>query len=59
MKTPGRWIGAVGVRRLEAEAKNSSEKARMREFRGAEMRSVDGGVRGGWSRVERERYRYR
>ena len=39
MKTPGRCIGGVGVRRLEAGAKNSSEKARMREFSGAEIRS--------------------
>lgn len=29
--------------RLEAEAKNSSEKERMREVKGAEMRSVWGG----------------
>ena len=27
--------------RLEAEAKNSSEKERMREVKGAEMRSVE------------------
>ena len=32
----------MGVVRLDAEAKNSSVKERMREFRGAEMRSEDG-----------------
>ena len=39
MKTPGRCVGGVVVRRLEAGAKNSSEEARMREFSGAEIRS--------------------
>ena len=39
MKTPGRWIGGVGVRRFEAEAKKSSEKERTDEPKGAEMRS--------------------
>lgn len=33
-------MGLAGLMRLEAEAKNSSEKERMREVRGAEMRSV-------------------
>ena len=42
MKTPGRCIGGEGVSRLEAGAKNSSEKARMREFSGAEIRSGRG-----------------
>lgn len=42
MKTPGRWIGGVGLRRFDAGAKNSSEKERMREDRGAEMRSIEG-----------------
>ena len=40
MKYPGRRIGAVGFVRLEAEAKNSSVKPRMRESSGADMRSV-------------------
>ena len=33
-------MGFAGLMRLEAEAKNSSEKERMREVRGAETRSV-------------------
>ena len=40
MKTPGRWMGGSGLSRLDAGAKNSSEKERMREERGAEIRSV-------------------
>ena len=39
MKTPGLRMGGVGVRRFEAAANHSSEKARMREPRGADMRS--------------------
>ena len=34
-------MGLAGLVRLEAEAKNSSEKERMREVKGAEMRSVE------------------
>ena len=41
------------MRRLEAEAKNSSEKVRMRGFRGAEMRSVGFGVSFGSVWLER------
>lgn len=59
-------MGLAGLVRLEAEAKNSSEKERMREVRGAEMRSVDVSVgcgklvcmklsRGGLRRGEMER----
>ena len=33
-------MGLAGLVRLEAEAKNSSEKERMREVKEAEMRSV-------------------
>ena len=33
-------MGLAGLVRLEAEAKNSSEKERMREVKGAEIRSV-------------------
>lgn len=33
-------MGFAGLMRLEAEAKNSSEKERMREVRGEEMRSA-------------------
>lgn len=32
-------MGFAGLMRLEAEAKNSSEKERMREVKGAEIRS--------------------
>lgn len=38
-KTPGRRIGGEGFVRLEAGAKNSSEKARIEEDREEEMRS--------------------
>lgn len=34
-------MGSAGLMRLEAEAKNSSEKERMREVRGAETRSAN------------------
>ena len=34
-------MGLAGLVRLEDEAKNSSEKERMREVKGAEMRSVE------------------
>ena len=44
MKWPGRRIGFAGLMRLEAEAKNSSEKERMREVRGAATRSTYGSL---------------
>ena len=34
-------MGVAGLMRLEAEAKNSSEKERMREVREADTRSVN------------------
>ena len=43
MYTPGRWIGACGEIRLDAEAKYSSEVKRMRELREAEIKSSFGG----------------
>lgn len=50
MKTPGREIGARGLRRLDAGAKNSSEVERMREEREAEIRSI------GWEFVSEGRW---
>ena len=44
-------MGLAGLVRLEAEAKNSSEKERMREVKGAEIRSVDFLVLQQWFRA--------